>query len=368
MDVKALLCVTVTLLLCGHSSAGPAVFPTQTGTCWAMGDPHFRTFDGYFYNFMGNCSYTMAKNCDIDYHHPPFEVEVTNKVLPDTHLTAVSEVTIHIYSLKIQMIRSELGTVKVNGQVWSLPASFDNGLGTVKLMQSGLSVVMWVDFGMTVQYDWQEYVSVTMPSGFMGKVCGLCGNFNMNKDDDLAMSNGTLVKSVTEMGQSWRVQGVKGEDFCTDECTGECAECSFGKRLAADMFCGMMTPILDLQFRDCHALIDPSIFFDMCKFDHCRGGGLKDYLCRILQVYTDACQRAGMKVHDWRHLARCDDPDCPAHSHFEPCGSACTPTCVGNSTCDLPCVQACICDKGYIRSGNKCVSKTELCLDNTIVE
>ena len=81
-----------------------------------MGDPHFRTFDGYFYNFMGNCSYTMAKNCDIDYHHPPFEVEVTNKVLPDTHLTAVSEVTIHIYSLKIQMIRSELGTVKVSAK------------------------------------------------------------------------------------------------------------------------------------------------------------------------------------------------------------------------------------------------------------
>lgn len=101
---------------------------------------------------------------------------------------------------------------------------------------------------------------------------------------------------------------MTGEDEnCKDECTGECAECNWRKRFAADMFCGALTPILDFQFRDCHAVIDPSIFFSMCKFDHCRGGGLKDYLCRILEVYTDACQRAGVKVHNWRHLARCGE-------------------------------------------------------------
>lgn len=195
----------------------------------------------------------------------------------------------------------------MNGQAWVLPVSFTNTLGTIKMMQSGLSTVLWVDFGMTVQYDLEEYVAVTMPSSFMGKVCGLCGNFNGNKEDDLALNNGTLVQSVTEMGQSWRVSGLKGEDYCQDQCTGECEECSFGKRMEADVFCGVMTPILDLQFKDCHALIDPSVFFDMCKFDHCRGGGLKNYLCKMLQVYTDACQRAGVKVHNWRHIARCGE-------------------------------------------------------------
>lgn len=59
----------------------------------------------------------MTKNCETDYHHPPFDVAITNKVLPNSHLTAVSEVTINIYGFKIQMIRSQLGTVNVSTEI-----------------------------------------------------------------------------------------------------------------------------------------------------------------------------------------------------------------------------------------------------------
>ncbi|XP_028820510.1 alpha-tectorin-like [Denticeps clupeoides] len=354
------------LLVCGYSSAGPPVAPTAPGSCWAMGDPHYRTFDGYFYNFMGDCTYTMAMNCDVDYHHPPFEVNVKNKALPNSKLTAVSEVTVNVYGINIQFTRSEFGMVKLNNKVWNLPITINNGLGQIQLMQSGLSVILSTDFGLTVQYDWVEYVLVTVPSNFMGRVCGMCGNFNGNQQDDLSMRNGSLARNVDALGKSWRVPNVAGEANCKDECTGECQECSFGKRLEADMFCGVLTPILDLQFRDCHNVIDPSVFFQMCKYDHCRGGGLENYLCRMLEVYTDACQRAGVKVHDWRSIARCSNPKCPENSHFEQCGNACPSTCDGSPTCKSPCVQTCTCNEGYMRSGNKCVPKAQLCLNNQI--
>lgn len=36
------------------------------------------------------------------------------------------------------------------------------------------------------------------------QVHGMCGNFNDNGEDDLSLSNGTLV-SATQFGNSWKV-------------------------------------------------------------------------------------------------------------------------------------------------------------------
>uniref|UniRef100_A0AAY4BZF2 VWFD domain-containing protein n=1 Tax=Denticeps clupeoides TaxID=299321 RepID=A0AAY4BZF2_9TELE len=56
------------------------------------------------------------------------------------------------------------------------------------------------------------------------KVCGMCGNFNGNQQDDLSMRNGSLARNVDALGKSWRVPNVAGEANCKDECTGECQE------------------------------------------------------------------------------------------------------------------------------------------------
>ncbi|KAK5911030.1 hypothetical protein CgunFtcFv8_005242 [Champsocephalus gunnari] len=117
----------------------------KEGTCWAMGDPHYRTFDSNYYNFMGSCTYTMAKNCQVDEDHPAFEVNVKNDKLDGSKVTFVGKVIIKVYGYSVTIVRSEFGLVRMNHTLWNLPINLGNG--KLKLSQSGMSVVVETDFG-----------------------------------------------------------------------------------------------------------------------------------------------------------------------------------------------------------------------------
>ncbi|KAL0962571.1 hypothetical protein UPYG_G00341890 [Umbra pygmaea] len=354
---------TFVLLLSGLCSAGPATFPPKTGTCWAMGDSHYRTFDSHYFNFMGNCTYTIAKNCHIDTDHPAFEVQSKNEdEHADSQVTSAGIVTIKVYAVDIDIIRFEFGLVRVNNQLWTLPITLENG--KIQLYQSGFSVVLETDFGVTVQYNWMKYLVVTVPGSFAGKLCGMCGNFNSKQDDDLTTPSGSLARNVVALGMSWRVPDEAGDAYCRDQCNGQCETCKSDivHRIERDLFCKFVKHVSKGPFKDCGAAIEPNIIYENCLYDLCKGSGMKTYLCDTLQIYTDICQRAGVHVYNWRRISHCPELKCPAHSHYEECGSACPPTCQdpdAHLKCKVSCVEACICDNGYLRSGNKCVPNSQ---------
>ncbi|XP_026999588.2 IgGFc-binding protein [Tachysurus fulvidraco] len=343
----------------GYGSPAPANPPAKVGVCWVMGDPHYRTFDGSYYNFMGNCTYIMAKNCEVDNFHPAFEVQAENERLGSAKTTAVSKIIIKVYGINITIVRHETGIVRISDSLWYLPISLDNG--RITLQQSGLSVIINTDFGLSVQYDWDQYMVVNIPGSFMGRMCGMCGNFNGKKEDDLTIPSGSVAGSIPQLGKSWRVPGLPGDAYCSDDCVGQCESCqgeSWFERLAAKAFCHLTTMLTDGPFRDCNSVIDSNIFYENCLFDYCMGKGYKNFLCKTAEIYTDACQRAGVHVYNWRHLIGCSKPKCPANSHFESC--ACPATCENptpSAACKANCVEACTCDDGYLLSGNKCVPK-----------
>uniref|UniRef100_A0AAQ6IJ30 VWFD domain-containing protein n=1 Tax=Anabas testudineus TaxID=64144 RepID=A0AAQ6IJ30_ANATE len=254
----------------------------------------------------------------------------------------------------------------MNHTLWNLPINLGNG--KVKLSQSGLSVIVETDFGLTVQYDWKEYLVISVPGSLSGKVCGLCGNFNSKKEDDLVTPSGSQASSIVALGKSWRVPNVPEDAQCRDECLGNCETCdkhSFFDGLKDRVFCGLLTHIMDGPLSDCNAVIDPKVFHEMCMYDVCMGEGMKNFLCNTLQVYSDACQRAGIKIYDWRHLAHCckyTQPSCPENSHYEFCGNACPATCVdpdAATKCNKSCVETCVCDEGFLLSGTECVPKAQ---------
>ncbi|XP_056237739.1 IgGFc-binding protein [Seriola aureovittata] len=340
----------------GYPSCVPKPVESKPGTCWAMGDPHYRTFDGRHYNFMGTCTYVIAKNCGKD-DLPAFEILAQNENRGSLRVSYVALVTVKVYGITITVVRSETGRLRIDNSLWSLPVTLNND--KLKMFQSGHSVVIETDFGLTVRYDWEHYLVVTLSSSYAGKTCGLCGNFNGSPNDDFTTPSGTQADGAVAFGSSWKVPGLVKDDRCRDDCVGGCERCehSLMKMWEGDLFCGLIIRIVNGPFSKCHAIIDPQAYLENCKYDVCMGGGLRHFLCNALEAYTEACQLAGIQVQDWRKMAKCR-LECPANSHYEHCGNACPATCSdpdAPSKCKRPCVMTCTCNAGFVWSGGQCV-------------
>ena len=65
------------------------------------------------------------------------------------------------------------------------------------------------DFGLQVEFSYQNVGYVYLPYDLKGATSGLCGNFNYDRNDDLVAKNGTDMAYVTDgishFGNSWHV-------------------------------------------------------------------------------------------------------------------------------------------------------------------
>ncbi|XP_031697984.1 IgGFc-binding protein-like, partial [Anarrhichthys ocellatus] len=114
-------------------------------------------------------------------------------------------------------------------------------------------------------------------------------------------------------------------------------------------------------FSGCHGKVPIAEIASDCLYDVCINDGREEVLCEALSNYMAECQEVGVSVSSWRQLGNCS-LDCPAHSHYSMCGSACPPNCGAQpEVCPKICVEGCFCDKGFVQSGEKCVIRETGC-------
>ncbi|XP_070691021.1 IgGFc-binding protein-like [Pempheris klunzingeri] len=201
---------------------------------------------------------------------------------------------------------------------------------------------------------------VSMSSSYYENVAGLCGNYNGNKEDELTTAGGTTAVNVTDWAGTWGI--TDGDPFCYHYCDGVCPQCSEEDRIrfSGPEYCGILSDKKG-PFSGCHSSLPVAEFVSDCLYDVCINEGRLEVLCEALSSYLAECQEAGAKVLPWRQLTNCSVP-CPAHSHYELCGSACPASCGPQpEVCPRLCVEGCVCDQGYVRSGKECVVREKGC-------
>ncbi|KAM3920370.1 IgGFc-binding protein-like [Leptodactylus fuscus] len=343
---------------CQLSNGKPICIPDSLAYCHAVGDPHYRTFDGSFYDFQGTCTYTVAKTCGKDSSLPVFNIEAKNENRGSTRVSYVSHVTVQISEYSISLVRNEYGFVRVNNQRQRLPMNLNDG--QVRLYQSGGSVLIETDFALKVYYDWNSILKVSISSSFFNSVCGLCGNYNGNPSDDLMTPAGTQAPNLPDFGRSWQVEDR--DKFCWHNCNGECKACPLDSQqtYSSEESCGLISKLLHGPFSQCHTVIDPKPYLDNCVYDVCMNGGSKQILCQSIKTYSDACQRSNVSISEWRLLSGCP-MQCPVNSEYKLCAQACPATCNDDATpsiCSESCVESCQCRAGYVLDEGKCIPKS----------
>uniref|UniRef100_A0A8V0Z362 IgGFc-binding protein n=1 Tax=Gallus gallus TaxID=9031 RepID=A0A8V0Z362_CHICK len=338
---------------CGVQNGKPECLEHSYGICHVHGDPHYNTFDKVTHNFMGNCTYTLAKVCS-NTSVPYFNVEAKNEHRGNPRVSYVREVVVDVYGERITILKQERSRVLVNGEYRTLPVSAAGGAITVS--SSGRYVVLETDFSLHVSYDADHSVEVKVPSSYFNLTCGMCGNFNNRREDDYMMPNGQQAADSNALGESWQVPSSDSDPSCGVPPPTEPCPADKEKLYESEQFCGMLTARPGV-FESCHAVINPQSYFETCSYDLCAMSGAQEVLCGALEAYADACQAAGVTLLPWRNATFCPLP-CSANSYYDPCMTGCPATCVDREApqnCSKPCMEGCACASGFLLSGDTCV-------------
>ncbi|KAL8177012.1 UNVERIFIED_CONTAM: hypothetical protein K2H54_040818 [Gekko kuhli] len=327
------------------------------GSCVVSGDPHYKTYDGYLFSFMGNCTYLLSGVCHPLPGQPTFSVEETNAHRAGyDQASYVKSVTVEVNGTQIVLLKGR--RVTVDGHQVHLPVAVADGRASVRL--SGIYVLVQTSFGLRVRFDGNHYAEVSVPYIYMWTLCGLCGNYNGEMFDDNLMPNGVSAGSNTsKLGESWQVPGA-GDLGCTN--SGKPVDCDAYVEFEAESptKCGSLTDPEGL-FAPCHSKVPPEGAFNSCVYDYCATGGDHISLCFALQSYAERCAQAGVTISFWRETFFCY-ANCPPHSRYVSCGPACPATCLDPDATDgcpgLPCVEGCVCRRGYFLSGDQCVPRS----------
>ena len=282
-------------------------------TCRASGDPHYRTFDRYWHHFQGICEYVLTKQCSGD----DYVISASNAPCGRRRrqVSCVESVRVNVTSenLEILLQRGGRGTVTINGM---LQPNTGNGIiyesNTVDVIRCGGSPYVFLKtYGLRITFNGRTRARITTSTQNFGELCGLCGTYDNDRNDDLQKPDGTLASSVNEFGNCWLIPDptnpdCDGTEGITKRNAPDIEGCSNDTAvvLEGEMRCAVMR--LD-PFTPCNSIVDPSEYIADCEFDYCCTNETEreDYYCDILSSYASACADAGVPRSTWRSPSLC---------------------------------------------------------------
>lgn len=310
------------------------------GVCRTVGEGHYISFDGLKYSFPGLCQYVLVQDmCNGE--DGSFRVLVENEACGIVGRRCGKAVTIFFQGGWIVM---QDGEVKMKKPVLQ---------GTqVEIVRSGQYYTLLLGKHISISWDKGTRLLVHISASYRGRLCGLCGNFDGNVNNDMMSSNNQLEVDSSHFGNSWKVV-----PSCADV-TQVPAPCSdnIAKLVTVEQSCHVITGPL---FRECNIEVDAEPYVEMCVEAACSCPSVGDCacFCDVIAAYAQACSERGMSV-SWRSNDLCPfscevlNPKSPATGEelcqwrYNTCGPACPITCQHPTPlqCSLTCVEGCHAD------------------------
>uniref|UniRef100_A0A8C4W6F5 Otogelin like n=1 Tax=Gopherus evgoodei TaxID=1825980 RepID=A0A8C4W6F5_9SAUR len=321
----------------------------RDGICKSWGQYHFETFDGIYYYFPGNCSYIFAKDCSAP--EPQYTVWVHNSLQCDGSVySCLRSISLFFSSQdEIVVVGHE---VRKEGIRLTLPQT----IGNVFIERLADYILVKTTFGFSLAWDGSSGIYIKLTEEHKGKPCGLCGNYNGNKSDDLIIQNSEYTEDIAVFANSWSVQ-TPDNAICVTTASDFSSPCSTDTESSEAIFFKCQI-LLQFPFLSCHESIDPYSYISSCMNDLCRVDDDETY-CRAVTEYARACSHAGYPIRDWREDFPACTEKCEDSFVHRDCISCCPPTCTFEKDClgsNLHCLDGCYCPDGLVMDNGTCIS------------
>uniref|UniRef100_A0A8C3RTT7 Otogelin like n=1 Tax=Chelydra serpentina TaxID=8475 RepID=A0A8C3RTT7_CHESE len=324
----------------------------RDGICKSWGQYNFETFDGIYYYFPGNCSYIFAKDCSAP--EPQYTVWVHNSPQCDGSVySCLRSISLFFSSQEeIVIVGPE---VRKEGIRLTLPQT----IGNVFIERLADYILVKTTFGFSLAWDGSSGIYIKLTEEHKGKPCGLCGNYNGNKSDDLIIQNSEYTEDIAVFADSWSVQ-TPDDAICVTTASDFSSPCSTDTESSEAIFFKCQI-LLQFPFLSCHESIDPYSYISSCMNDLCRVDDDETY-CRAVTEYARACSHAGYPVRDWREDFPACTEKCEDSFVHRDCISCCPPTCTFEKDClgsNLHCLDGCYCPDGLVMDNGTCISVSD---------
>ncbi|MCI4393254.1 hypothetical protein PGIGA_G00155350 [Pangasianodon gigas] len=246
-----------------HCQTVPNTGLEREMTCRSWGQYNYETFDGLYYYFPGKCSYTLLKDCEDNTKSSVF-IQVHND--PECNSNPYScRRSVSLFLPWVGEIRLQGFNVTFKGQSLQLPHTFHD----IELER--ISDYILVSQHQVFMLAWQGLSSsiyIKMSPEFVGRTCGLCGNFNADVQDDLKTSYGVVTDNLAMFGNSWMEEEPQ-QLTCPMVPSLYSFPCSAQEPhnlLKVEEVC---TSLLKDPFKSCHEFVSPYSYMASCSNDLC---------------------------------------------------------------------------------------------------
>ncbi|XP_077640544.1 mucin-5AC [Lonchura striata] len=288
-------------------------------TCSVYGDGHYTTFDGKRFDFEGDCEYVLVQNyCGQQAMNQGTFRVITENIPCGTTGTTCSK------SIKVFLGNYELVLSDGHSDVIQRTPG---GKMPFQIRSMGIYLVVDTTVGLILMWDKKTSIFIKLSPSFQGHVCGLCGNYDGNGNNDFTTRIQSVVGNVLEFANSWKVSSnCPNANRTQDPCTANPY-----RKAWAQKQCSIITSEV---FAKCHSQVEPNEYYQACVDDACAcdTGGDCECFCTAVAAYAQACNELDICI-SWRTPSICPlfcdyyNPQGECEWHYKPCGAPCMKTC-----------------------------------------